>query len=71
MLLVLDVGNTKTVVGIYKEENLLKHWRLVSERHTSELGIYLLNLMDISGISRESIDGGSILQCCPFPGYAP
>jgi len=66
MLLVLDVGNTTTVVGIYRGESLLKHWRLVSERHTSdELGIYLLNLMDISGIPRESIDGAVYSSVVP------
>ena len=58
MLLVLDVGNTTTVIGIYDGETLVKHWRLMSERHTSdELGIYLLNLLDICGIPRASIDG--------------
>ena len=66
MLLVLDVGNTTTVIGIYDGETLVKHWRLMSERHTSdELGIYLLNLLDICGIPRTSIDGAIYSSVVP------
>ena len=28
MILVIDVGNTHTVIGVYKEEKLLGHWRI-------------------------------------------
>ncbi|HPI97331.1 MAG TPA: type III pantothenate kinase, partial [Synergistales bacterium] len=31
----LDVGNTNTVIGIYDEERLLKHWRLMSVIRTA------------------------------------
>jgi type III pantothenate kinase len=66
MLLVLDVGNTTTVIGIYDGENLVKHWRLMSERHTSdELGIYLLNLLSISEIRREDLDGAVYSSVVP------
>ncbi|WP_024821889.1 MULTISPECIES: type III pantothenate kinase [Aminobacterium] len=66
MLLVLDVGNTTTVVGIYKGEELLAHWRLISERHTSdEIGIYLLNLLNIAGIKPENIKGAILSSVVP------
>lgn len=66
MLLVLDVGNTTTVIGIYQNETLIKHWRLTSERHTSdELGIYLLNLLDICSIPRKSIQGAIFSSVVP------
>ncbi|HQL02778.1 MAG TPA: type III pantothenate kinase, partial [Synergistales bacterium] len=42
MLLVVDIGNTNTVLGITDGEKLVQRWRLVSERHTSdELAICL------------------------------
>ncbi|HOO86187.1 MAG TPA: type III pantothenate kinase [Synergistales bacterium] len=66
MLLVLDVGNTTTVIGIYEGDTLKKHWRLMSERHTSdELGIYLLNLLSISGISLKALEGAIYSSVVP------
>ena len=32
MLLVFDVGNTNTVLGVYDEGKLLQHWRISSDR---------------------------------------
>ncbi len=66
MLLVLDVGNTNTVVGIYEGEDLLWHWRLTSDRRTGdELAVYLLNLMFLAGISREDLKGVIISSVVP------
>ncbi len=66
MLLVIDVGNTTTVIGIYDGEELRYHWRLISERHTSdELGIYLLNLLSISGTDQREIDGAIFSSVVP------
>ncbi len=66
MLLVLDAGNTTTVIGIYDGNKILKSWRLMSERHTSdELGIYLLNLLIISGIDPKKIDGAIYSSVVP------
>ena len=66
MLLVLDAGNTTTVIGIFHEKTLVKSWRLMSERHTSdELGIYLLNLLTISGIDPKKIDGAIYSSVVP------
>jgi len=31
MILVIDVGNTHTVIGVYKEEKLLVHWRIATD----------------------------------------
>ncbi len=36
MLLVVDIGNTNTVLGITDGEKLVQRWRLVSERHPSD-----------------------------------
>ncbi|MEA4876383.1 MAG: type III pantothenate kinase [Aminobacterium sp.] len=66
MLLVLDVGNTTTVVGVYDNDNLVAHWRLVSERHTSdELGIYLRNLLQFASIPYREIHGAILSSVVP------
>ncbi len=36
MLLVIDVGNTNTVMGIYRDKHLVVDWRIRTERNTTE-----------------------------------
>ncbi|HQE20949.1 MAG TPA: type III pantothenate kinase [Thermosynergistes sp.] len=65
-VLVLDVGNTNTVIGVYKDDKLLGHWRLISERHTAdELGIYLTNLLKTVDIHLNSFDGAILSSVVP------
>lgn len=33
MLLAIDIGNTHTVIGIYRKEKLIAHWRMASLAH--------------------------------------
>lgn len=66
MLLVTDIGNTTTVVGIYDKDKLLAHWRLSSILHTpDELGIYLLNLLNTKGIIPSDINGAAFASVVP------
>ncbi len=46
MLLVMDVGNTNTVMGVYAGERLLTSWRLATSRHRTgdEYGILVQGL---------------------------
>lgn len=57
MLLVLDIGNTNTVVGVYQDSALTHHWRLETkkERTADELGILLKELFQFSDLSFASI----------------
>lgn len=36
MLLVIDVGNTNTVIGVFKKTQLVKSWRIRTERNATE-----------------------------------
>ncbi|MDY0179343.1 MAG: type III pantothenate kinase, partial [Synergistaceae bacterium] len=66
MLLVVDIGNTNTVLGIFDGRELIRHWRLISERHTSdELGIYLLNLISLAGVTPAEISGAALCSVVP------
>lgn len=66
MLLVLDIGNTHTCVGIFDGACLIADWRLTSERRTEdELGIYLTGLLNMTKISQDLISGSIISSVVP------
>jgi len=59
VLLALDVGNTHTTIGVFREKEILRRWRLSTtrERTVDELGILLRNLCQWSQISPDDIGG--------------
>jgi type III pantothenate kinase len=68
MLLVIDIGNTNAVIGLFEKDNLMAHWRLASQQHRTadEYGImikefFLLNNIDISLVT------GVIISCVVPP----
>jgi len=66
MLLVVDIGNTQTVMGIFHDGKLIRHWRLMSKTRTAdEIGVYLLNLLDLTGIETSSIKGAILSSVVP------
>jgi len=46
VLLVIDVGNTNIVLGVFQEKDLLYHWRISTDRQRTadEYGILIYNL---------------------------
>ena len=50
MLLVIDIGNTNTVIGVYDQDNRVQNWRIRTERNTTEDEFNVL----ISGLFRQS-----------------
>lgn len=67
MILVIDVGNTHTVIGVYKEEKLLGHWRISTnlKKTEDEYGILVKGLLDNSKLSLADIKG--IVISCVVP----
>lgn len=67
MLLVLDIGNTSTVAGVYKGEKLLNYWWLatVRERSSDEYGILIRELLTTSTIDPKDIDAMIISSVVP------
>lgn len=58
MLLVFDIGNTNTVMGVYQGTKLINQWRLMSKKQTAdEVGFTIIGLLSSSGISKDDIDG--------------
>ena len=67
MLLAIDVGNTNTVLGVYRAETLMRHWRIQTEaeRTVDEYGVLLQGLFGDSAIDL-AIDG-AIISCVVPP----
>ncbi|NNG00495.1 MAG: type III pantothenate kinase [Desulfobacteraceae bacterium] len=58
MLLVIDVGNTNTVIGIYQDEKLVTDWRIRTERNTTEdeFNVLVTNLFRVGRVEPRVID---------------
>ncbi len=67
MLLVIDVGNTNTVIGVYHDGELEYHWRIETSRHKTEdeFGMLLRSLFEHSGLMFEQIEGIIISSVVP------
>ena len=68
MLLVIDVGNTNTVLGVYEREILVDHWRIRTEREKTadEWGILFRDLFQFDKIDMRDF-GGMIISCVVPP----
>ena len=58
MLLVIDVGNTNTVIGIFDGDNLACDWRIRTEKDTTEdeFNILVTSLFAQRGINPKDIE---------------
>ena len=67
MLLTLDVGNTNTVLGVFRGKEMLAHWRLTTARDQTvdEYGILTRNLLISAGIDPGQIEGVIISSVVP------
>ena len=67
MLLVIDVGNTNTVIGLYDGEELVHDWRIrtVSNHTVDEYGMLILALYKNSSISSNAVE--NIIISCVVP----
>lgn len=67
MLLVIDIGNTNIVFGIYKNDELINSWRISSEtsKTSDEYGMIFLNILAHHSIKPEDIHGAIISSVVP------
>lgn len=67
VLLAVDVGNTNTVLGVFRDGELVAHWRIqtVAERTSDEYAVLLKTLLDMEGFPWRSIDAGIISSVVP------
>src|ERR1700694_276608 len=67
MLLTLDVGNTNTVLGVFRGRELVANWRLTTARDQTidEYGILTRNLFTLAAIEPSGINGVIISSVVP------
>lgn len=67
MLLAIDIGNTQLVLGIFKGDQLVHSWRVVTRRNQTfdEYAVLFRNLFELEGISSEDIEGMVISSVVP------
>lgn len=67
VLLAVDVGNTNTVLGVFRDAELAASWRIqtVAERTSDEYAVLLKTLLDMEGFPWKSIDAGIISSVVP------
>jgi type III pantothenate kinase len=69
MLLVVDVGNTQTHFGVYRdgEDVVAEHWRFATVRESTrdELGAALANLLGLRGLGFTDIDRSIVSSTVP------
>jgi type III pantothenate kinase len=67
MLLVIDVGNTNTSLGIYEVGRLRASWRLTTRREQTadEWGVFIQTLLATRGIEQQHITGVAISNVVP------
>ena len=67
MLLTIDVGNTNTVLGVFRGEELIANWRLTTAREQTvdEYGVLTRNLFTLGGLDRDAITGVIISSVVP------
>ncbi len=67
MLLVMDVGNTVTAIGLYEGPELRAHWRSISGNYqtSDELRVFLTMLLQAEGLEPEAVNGCCVSSVVP------
>jgi type III pantothenate kinase len=67
VLLALDIGNTQTHIGAFRDGELVEHWRFATVRESTadELGAALRNLLALRGLGFEDLDASVLSSTVP------
>jgi type III pantothenate kinase len=67
MLLAVDVGNTQTHFGTFRDRELIEHWRFATVRTSTadELGAAFASLLELRGLSFEDLDASIVSTVVP------
>lgn len=68
MIFVIDVGNTNTVLGVYRGETLVRDWRVRTEQNATEdeFNVLVTNLLQLSRVDPAEIRK-TIISCVVPP----
>lgn len=67
MLLVIDVGNSNTVIGLFEGEELVHDFRVSTQRHATadEYGTQMVALLDHVGVDPDNVSGSIVSSVVP------
>lgn len=67
MLLVIDVGNSNTVLGVYRGDELVRDWRIATDkdRTVDEYAMLVRNLFDLSQMHFDQLS--AVIISCVVP----
>jgi type III pantothenate kinase len=67
VILVFDVGNTETTIGLFEGEELRAHWRIMTDvaRTPDEFVLLLRALMESAEVPRSAVHGAAIGSVVP------
>lgn len=67
MLLVFDIGNTHTKLGLYDGHVLKAHWRLATDQHrlADEYAVLVHSLFDSRALDWSAVDGVALASSVP------
>lgn len=67
MLLVIDVGNSNVVAGVFENKDLLTHWRFTTDRSKTadEFGILLRSMFNYNNVPMDKVTGIIISSVVP------
>ena len=67
MLLALDIGNTTVGIGVFKDKDLVRDWKIRSDREktSDEYSVILLNLLGQAGLAPSAVKDVIISSVVP------
>lgn len=67
MLMAIDVGNTNITIGFFKNDQLVKNYRMTTKtrRTSDEYGVMLMNFLNYSGLKKEKIEACIVSSVVP------
>lgn len=69
MFLAIDIGNTHTVIGLFREDEIIASWRMGTPRYkyetSDEIGTIIMNFLRNSGFEKNEIKDIAISSVVP------
>jgi type III pantothenate kinase len=67
MLLVCDVGNTETTIGLADATHIVSHWRVMTSasRTPHEFALLLRSLLELDGMATDDVHGAAVGSVVP------
>jgi type III pantothenate kinase len=71
VLLAIDVGNTQTAIGMFRDGELVEHWRLATDRQATadKLATILANLLGLRDLRLREVDAAIVSSVVPVLGH--